>query len=89
MPGVGLWEMLVLGLVVLLVFGPKRLPEMGRSLGRGMREFKNSVSGDSKDDELEGLSGEPLVPEPITVVVTEPTEALPAQMRRINEREIA
>ena len=36
-------------IVVLLVFGPKRLPEMGKSLGRGMREFKNSISG--KDDE--------------------------------------
>ena len=50
MPGfIGLPELLLLGLVVLLVFGPKRLPEMGRSLGRGMREFKDSVTGDSKD----------------------------------------
>jgi sec-independent protein translocase protein TatA len=50
MPGfIGLPELLVLGIVVLLVFGPKRLPEMGRSLGRGMREFKDSVSGDSRD----------------------------------------
>ncbi len=51
MPGfIGLPELIVLGLVVLLVFGPKRLPEMGRSLGRGMREFKDSVTGgDSKD----------------------------------------
>jgi sec-independent protein translocase protein TatA len=40
----------LLGLVVLLVFGPKRLPEMGRSMGRGLREFKDSVSGDRKDD---------------------------------------
>ena len=39
----------MLGLVVLLVFGPKRLPEMGRSLGRGMREFKDSVTSDSSD----------------------------------------
>ncbi len=42
-------EILLLGLVVLLVFGPKRLPEMGRSMGRGLREFKDSVSGDHKD----------------------------------------
>lgn len=47
MPGfIGFPELLLLGLVVLLVFGPKRLPEMGRSLGRGMREFKSSVTGD-------------------------------------------
>jgi sec-independent protein translocase protein TatA len=53
MPGfVGLPELLLLGLVVLLVFGPKRLPEMGRSMGRGMREFKDSISG-SHDDEHE------------------------------------
>ena len=52
MPGfIGMPEILLLGLVALLVFGPKRLPEMGRSLGRGMREFKDSVtSSDSKDD---------------------------------------
>jgi sec-independent protein translocase protein TatA len=50
--GIGIWEILILLLVVLLVFGPKRLPEMGRSLGRGMREFKDSVSGkDFEDDE--------------------------------------
>jgi sec-independent protein translocase protein TatA len=47
--GVSVWEILILLLVVLLVFGPKRLPEMGRSLGKGMREFKDSISG--KDDE--------------------------------------
>jgi sec-independent protein translocase protein TatA len=53
MPGfIGLPELIVLGLVVLLVFGPKRLPEMGRSLGRGMREFKNSVSHDHGVDQL-------------------------------------
>ena len=50
MPGfIGFPELLLLGLVVLLVFGPKRLPEMGRSLGRGMREFKSSVTGDHED----------------------------------------
>ncbi len=54
MPGfIGLPEILLLGLVVLLVFGPKRLPEMGRSMGRGMREFKDSISGDNKDDVFE------------------------------------
>lgn len=42
--GVGPAELVILLLVALLVFGPKRLPEMGRSLGRGMREFKESVS---------------------------------------------
>jgi sec-independent protein translocase protein TatA len=49
--GVSIWELLILLLVILLVFGPKRLPEMGRQLGKGMREFKESITGDSKDDE--------------------------------------
>jgi sec-independent protein translocase protein TatA len=47
--GVSLWEILILLLVALLLFGPKRLPEMGRSLGKGLREFKDSVTG--KDDD--------------------------------------
>ena len=52
MPGwIGLPELLILLVVVLIFFGPKRLPEMGRSLGRGMREFKESVTGNDKDDD--------------------------------------
>lgn len=61
--GIGIWELLILLLVLLLVFGPKRLPEMGRQLGKGMREFKDSVTGDSKDDEASALPpAEPVVP---------------------------
>jgi sec-independent protein translocase protein TatA len=51
--GLQLWEVFLVLLVVLLVFGPKRLPEMGRSLGRGLREFKDSITG--KDDEAAEL----------------------------------
>ena len=52
MPGfVGPTEIIILLVVALLVFGPKRLPEMGRSIGKGMREFKNSVSGKDEDDD--------------------------------------
>ena len=50
MPGwIGFPELLILLVVVLLVFGPKRLPEMGRSLGRGMREFKDSITGNDEE----------------------------------------
>ena len=46
MPGfIGPMELVVLAIVALIVFGPKRLPEMGRQLGKGMRSFKDSVSG--------------------------------------------
>jgi sec-independent protein translocase protein TatA len=52
MPGSIGWQgAVVIVLVLLLVFGPKRLPEMGRSLGRGMREFKDSITGDDTDDQ--------------------------------------
>jgi sec-independent protein translocase protein TatA len=51
MPGwIGPWEIAILLVIVLLVFGPKRLPEMGRSLGKGMREFKNSITGKEEDE---------------------------------------
>ena len=52
MPGpLSWWELAILLLLLLLFFGPKRLPEMGRSLGKGIREFKESVSGVVKDDD--------------------------------------
>lgn len=54
MPGfLGFPELMLLGVVVLLVFGPKRLPKMGRSLKRGLREFKESVTaGDATATEV-------------------------------------
>ena len=53
MPNVGAPEIVLLLLLALLLFGAKRLPEIGRSLGRGMREFKDSVSGNDDDDDDE------------------------------------
>ncbi len=51
--GTSAWEIALLLLVALLVFGPKRVPEMGRSLGRGLREFKSTISGMKVDVEPE------------------------------------
>jgi sec-independent protein translocase protein TatA len=48
---IGPLELIVVLIIALIVFGPKRLPELGRSLGRGIREFRGSVSGDSNEDE--------------------------------------
>ena len=45
-------------LIVLIIFGPKRLPDLGRSLGGGMREFKDSVTGNNKDSDDELPAGE-------------------------------
>jgi sec-independent protein translocase protein TatA len=55
MPNIGPMELIVVLVIVLLIFGPKRLPGLGKQLGTGMREFKDSVSGkggkDDDDDE--------------------------------------
>jgi sec-independent protein translocase protein TatA len=53
MPNVGPWELILLVVVLLLVFGSRRLPEIGRSVGKGMREFKNSVTGKDEQQELD------------------------------------
>ena len=51
---VGPTELIIVLVIALLVLGPKRLPEVGRSVGRGMREFKDSLSGvNARDDEDE------------------------------------
>jgi sec-independent protein translocase protein TatA len=50
MGNIGPTEIILLLLVALLLFGAKRLPEIGRSLGTGMREFKDSVTGNSKPE---------------------------------------
>ena len=48
---VGPMELIVVLVIALVVLGPKKLPEVGKSLGKGMREFKDSLSGDSRDEE--------------------------------------
>ena len=51
MPNVGVPEIIIVLVLVLIIFGPKRLPELGRSLGKGIREFKGSISGLHDDDD--------------------------------------
>jgi sec-independent protein translocase protein TatA len=50
MPNIGPLEIIIVLVIVLVIFGPKRLPELGRSMGRGMREFKDSVTGKDEDE---------------------------------------
>ena len=53
MPNVGPMELVIVLAIALIVLGPKKLPEVGRSLGKGMREFKESLSGDHRDEDDE------------------------------------
>ncbi len=75
MPNVGPLELIVVLIIALVIFGPKRLPELGRSMGKGIREFRASVSGKDDDDdepskpaEIEGADsrGEPVEGEVVT-----------------------
>jgi sec-independent protein translocase protein TatA len=53
MPNIGPLELAIVLIIALVIFGPKRLPDLGKSLGSGMREFKDSLTGDGKDDDDE------------------------------------
>lgn len=68
--GIGPLELVIILVIVLLIAGPKRLPQMGRSLGSSMREFKNGITGGhGKDDDAEAeapknQAGDLLPPQP-------------------------
>ena len=59
MVNVGPMELIIVLVIALLVLGPKRLPEAGRAVGKGMREFKDSLSGVSQDDDDDENDAEP------------------------------
>jgi sec-independent protein translocase protein TatA len=75
---VGWQEMILILVVLLLLFGAKRLPEMGRSLGSGMREFKNAVTGKDEPEQAE------LAPPPATPAQPEPEPAAPPKSERVS-----
>ncbi len=73
MPNVGPLEILLVLIVALVVFGPKRLPDLGHSLGKGIREFKGSVTGESDGP-----------PEPARVE-SAPVETAPVTSHRVED----
>jgi sec-independent protein translocase protein TatA len=64
MPNVGPLELVVVLVIALIVLGPKKLPEVGRSLGHGIREFKDSISGMGRDDDEDDERERPAVEMP-------------------------
>lgn len=77
MPNIGPLELAIVAIIALVIFGPKRLPELGKSLGEGMREFKSSISGENKDDPPEIENG--VEEDDALVEEDEPTPAPVAQ----------
>jgi sec-independent protein translocase protein TatA len=63
-------EIVIVLIIVLVIFGPKRLPDLGRSLGRGMREFKDSVTGKDKEREQLEASEEEAAEKPKSTAST-------------------
>lgn len=90
MPNIGPLELIVVLVIVLLIFGPKRLPSLGKQLGGGMREFKDSITGKDDDDEKTDATGRPAITkaeaeEPVAAPVEQhaapatPADAAPEQ----------
>jgi sec-independent protein translocase protein TatA len=72
-------DLIIILVIVLLIFGPKRLPGLGRQLGQGMREFKDSITGNSKDDEAES-------PPELTAASAQAPDSTPAQRESASQR---
>lgn len=65
-------DLIVVLIIVLLILGPKKLPQMGRGLGQGMREFKDGITGESKDEDKPALSEARVMPESKPTSPSEP-----------------
>jgi sec-independent protein translocase protein TatA len=86
MPNVGPLEIAVVLIIVLIIFGPKRLPELGQSMGRGIREFKNSLSGDKDKDDAEEKRHELEASQQVQVSQPQPPQPPRAQTGAAGEK---
>jgi sec-independent protein translocase protein TatA len=77
--GISAWELVILMVLLLLIFGARRLPEMGRSIGYGMREFKDAITGKDASPEKTELS-----PPPQEQPAATPPAAQPSETERVS-----
>jgi sec-independent protein translocase protein TatA len=83
--GLGFWDLLIIAFVVLLIFGPKRLPQMGRSVGSSIKGFKDAVTDrvdkqDAEADaEAQSLQAPTASPQPAELPPAPPVAGQPAQ----------
>ena len=70
----GLPEVIVVLVIALLFLGPKRLPEAGKSLGRGIREFKDGISGNDHEEQQAPPPAAAINPPPTSPAYTPPSE---------------
>ncbi len=88
MGNVGPMEIIVVLIIALVVFGPKKLPELGKSLGKGINEFKGSISGMHDGPTEPAVAAEPAAvaaPTPVAVAPTPVAVAKPVTAHRIEE----
>ena len=78
-PNIGPLEIIIVLVIVLIIFGPKRLPGLGKSLGTGMREFKDSVTGGGKDDDEPASDRSQLSPPATRIEADRPAEREPVK----------
>ena len=81
MPNIGPLELAIVLIIALVIFGPKRLPDLGKSLGKGMREFKDSLAGENDDDDEEQAKLEAAASQP----QPDPDDAEPVEAEVVAE----
>ncbi len=77
---IGPLEIILVIVILLVIFGPRRLPGLGKQLGRGMREFRESITGEDKDKDRGAAPSAALSQAPVTPVVRTPAEREPVDV---------
>ena len=86
---IGIPELVIVLVILLIIFGPKRLPGLGKSLGSGMREFKDSISGNAKDDDEDDRRQHEAAPPAPAATAPPTTVAEPVPVERQDDQQVS